>query len=252
MNSDKVKQALQCIRDVYGKGNLRILDDSTKWVLDEAIDTAEYTWEKFDKAPHNHPEWGYEIPERSPLRFVPSEELNGVVVDIYCNLRWSGGTGVPSKQEIKMLIWSEEERITFRRHLDSICVEEKLTDPSRKQPGRVISRFHFDRADVSPNRSKQYHPKFHMQIGSNSDCDELYWHPKGFDLPRIPYHPMDLLLTCQLVAITFFPKKYREIRQEGHWIGRLRDMQRRILKEHYDECAQAIYEGSSLLDLLRS
>ena len=252
MNSSIVVKALRGIQDTCGKGNSRILDDINMWVLDEAIKAVEYTSRKFERDPDSNPDWGYEIPQKSPLRFKQSKLLNGVTVDVYCRLRWSDGAGAPSKQEIKMLIWSEKERVIFRRDLDSTCVEKKLTDPNRKQRGRVISRFHFDRAEVSPNGSGEYHPKFHMQIGSNSDRDELYWHPKGFDLPRIPYHPMDLLLTCQLVAINFFPEEYERFRTENHWVGPLREIQQRILKEHYEECAQAIREDSSLLDLLRA
>ena len=252
MNSGIVVKTLRSIQSACGKGNSRILDDTNMWVLDEAISTVEYTAKEFERDPDNNPDWGYEIPEKSPLRFKQSKLSNGVTVDVYCRLRWSDRTGVPSKQDIKILIWSQDDKIIFRPEFDSICVYEKLTDRKRKQPGRVISRFHFDRADLSQGKSNEYHPKFHMQIGGKPSDDELSWHPKSFDLPRIPCHPMELLLTCQLVAINFFPEEYERIRRERHWIGQLREIQQSIMQDYYDKCAHAIGEGSSLLDLLRA
>ena len=251
MNPDLVEHTLISIKSAYGTGTSGILDDSAEWVLPEAIETAKRTWAKFKNDPHNHPEWGYDIPEKSPLRFKPSTVRDGVTVDVYCWLRWSDGTGVPSKQDIKMRIWSQEKAIIYRPDLDSKCVDVKLKDSTRKQPGRVISRFHFDRADLSQGKGNEYHPEFHMQIGGDSKDYELCWHPDTFDVPRIPHPPMELLLTCQLVAINFFPEKYDMIRREPHWRGRLREIQRCIMLDYYDECTRTICEGSSLLDMLR-
>ena len=250
MNPDLVEQTLISIQKAYGTGTSGILDDSAKWVLPQAIEFAKRTWNRFDKDPRNHPEWGYDILEKSPLRFKSRTALKGVTVDVYCRLRWSDGTSVPSKQVIQLRIWSRDKGIIYRPDLDSECVDAKLKDSTRKQPGRVISRLHFDRANLSPNRSEEYHPKSHMQIGGDSRDYELCWHPDTFDLPRIPYYPMELFLTCQLVAINFFPEEYDRIKKEPHWRGRLRDLQRRVWLDYHEECVRTIGEGSSVFDML--
>lgn len=250
MNPYLVEQALISIQKAYGTGTSGILDDSADWVLPKAIQFAKRTWDKFDKDPDKHSEWGYDIPETRPLRFKPRYASKGVTVDVYCHLRWSGGTDVPSRQVIQLRIWSQDEKLIFRPDLDSKYVDETLKDLTRHHPGRVISRFHFDRASLSPCRSSEYHPDFHIQIGGNSKDYELCWHPDTFDLPRIPHYPMELFLTCQFVAINFFPEKYRLISKEQHWRGRLRDMQRRLWLDHHKACIRTIDEGSSVLDML--
>lgn len=252
MHLATVKRTFESIRVIYGKRSTGILDDDAKQVLEEAVRGAEYTWNEFKRNPDNHPTWGYEISDRKPLRFKASEVLNGAIVDIYCKLKWTGGTSIPFEQDIKLHVWSDDNSVIFRPQLDARIVEEKLTDPSRLHRGRVISRFHFDRADHSQGKSREYHPLFHMQIGGISNDYELCWHPKNFDIPRIAHHPMELFLACQLVAINFFPETYSDIRQELLWKHQLHATQEAIALEYYEQCVRAIRQKNSLLDHLRS
>lgn len=252
MHLTTVKRTFESIRVIYGKRSTGILDETTKRVLEEAVQGAEETWAEFKRNPRINPTWGYEISDRNPLRFKPSEVLNGVIVDVYCKVRWSGDTSVPVKQDIKVRIWSEDDDLIFRPHLDSGDVLNQLSDPTRSTRGRVISRFHFDRVDHSQGKSKEYHPEFHMQIGGVSNDYEICWHPKSFDIPRIAHHPMELLLTCQLVAINFFPEKYVDISRELLWISQLHTIQQSVMLDYYERCTRAIRDKHSLLDMLRS
>ena len=252
MNPSLVEQTLISIQNAYGTGTSGILDDSANWVLPQAIDLAKRMWARTEKDPRNHSEWGYDIYETDPLRFRPEDALKGVTVDVYCRLRWSRGTDVPSEQVIQVRVWSRNKNLVYRPDLDSERVHELLKDSTRKHPGRVISRFHLDRANLSPCSTNEYHPEFHLQVGGDSEDYELCWHPDTFDLPRIPLYPMELFLTCQLVAINFFPDAYDKIKKERHWKGRLRDLQQRVWLEHHKECVRTIDAGDSLLDLLRA
>lgn len=251
MQLTNIRKNFESIRTVYGKRNIAILDEgSYQWILEEAEREARTTWNNFKADSSTYPSWGYKIDAKNPLRFKPSEVLNGVIVDLYCNIRWSAGNYVPAKQDIKMRIWSEDQNLIYRDHLDSDLIFEKLSN--RIQKRRVISRFHFDRVDHSQGKSKEYHPEFHMQIGGVPDDDELCWHPKSFDIPRIAHHPMELFLACQLVAINFFPERYMDIRQELLWKHQLHATQEAIALEYYEQCVRAIRQKDSLLDFLRS
>lgn len=250
MNATNVKFALEAIRKTYGKRDIGILSKPAEEILDDAILDAESTWDRFRKPSTTASSWGYEISTSRPLCFAPSEVLNGAVVDISCKLRWSKESSIPSKQDIRMRIWSEHADFVYRSNLDSECVEAELTDPARMTRGRVISRFHFDRVDNSQGESKEFHPKFHIQIGGKPDEDELYWHPKKFDLPRIPHHPMELLLTCQFVAINFFPEKYGEIRKDTFWKRELLATQKSVVETYYEQCLRTVRNKVSLLDAL--
>lgn len=252
MHLATVKRTFESIRIVYGKRSTGILSETTKRVLEEAIRDAEETWADFKRDPSNNPTWGYEISDKNPLRFKPSEVLNGVIIDIYCKVKWSSDSSIPVEQDIKMRIWSEDDNLIFRPNLDSEKILEKLSDPTRLTKGRVVSRFHFDRVDHSQGKSKEYHPEFHMQIGGVSNDYELCWHPKSFDIPRIAHHPMELLLTCQLVAINFFPEKYVDISQELLWMNQLYTTQQSVILDYYEQCIRAIRSNQSLLDMLRS
>lgn len=254
MNISQIKQMLEIIGKVYGKRTIDILDESQypyTQVLPEAIQHAERTWRIYQSDRRNNPTWGYEIPDTYPLSFKRSEVLNGAHVDIYCDVKWGDGN-LPVKQDIKIRIWSEDETITFRPGFDSEDIWYKLNDAGRVHKRRVISRFHFDKADHSQGKGKEYHPEYHVQVGGVSREYELCWHPHSFDIPRIPHHPMELFLTCQLVAANFFPEKYVDISQELIWLKHLHSCQKAMLLDYYQRCVRAIDRGESLLDFVRS
>lgn len=248
---------LDVIRTVYGNRNIDILD-VTQYpyiqVLSEADQHASQTWRNYQTDRRHNPVWGYEIPDSYPLCFKPSEVLKGVHVDIYCDVKWSNDD-LPVKQDIKIRVWSDDDSITFRSGLDSDDIWYRLNDESRSHKRRVISRFHFDKANHSQGKSNEYHPKYHVQTGGISKDYELCWHPKSFDVPRLPYPPMDLFLACQLVAANFFPEKYEDIKKERTWMTHLKACQNTMLLDYYQKCVRAIQDTTEerpLLDVLRS
>ncbi|MCY4061899.1 MAG: hypothetical protein OXG53_06005 [Chloroflexi bacterium] len=252
MHISNVRENLDKIRRIYRRTGTDILGGTAKDVLDVAEARAVAMWDEFKRDKKRNPDWGYDISEAAPLRFKPSRVLKDAIVDVYCKIRWSEESSVPCKQDIKVRVWSEDSSIIYRSDLDSECVEKELTDPARIQPGRVISRFHFDRANLSNGSRRQYHPEFHVQIGGIPGSHELCWHPKGFNLPRIPYQPMELLMTCQLVAINFFPAEYGDIAKEPDWKDQLHSTQKLILLDYYQLCRDTIWQKDSLLDRLRA
>lgn len=196
--------------------------------------------------------WGYTIHSERPIKFRQSQRpVQDNQVDLYCNVQWTDDD-LPVEQDIKIRVWGLHQSLMFRDDLDAVRVQEELTNPDRKHKGRVISRYHFDRVNRhdSGEVSEEYHPTFHLQIGGKSLHDELCWHPQTFDIPRIPHHPMDFFLVCQLIAINFFPSDYHQIRENAEWIEQVSSTQRTLLEQYYRKCLECIKAGDSLLDML--
>jgi hypothetical protein len=248
MDPERVKASLQQIRKVYR----RILDDTTQAVvIPGAVASVDTTKREYDYAVRNRtrgftPEpWGYTITHDQPLRFKPSKPPNGVMmqVDIYCDVRWMDDD-TPVKQDIKVRTWSEHDETIFDPDRDAQRVFERLADPTRTHRGRVVSRFHFDKA----NPDQKLGPEYHLQIGGNPEEYELCWHPKKVNVPRFDYRPMELFLVCQMIAANFFWDEYLEIREKREWREELILYQDLLLERHYEDCLNLIRSHESLLD----
>jgi hypothetical protein len=226
-----------------------LLDDSFAYILEEANGKMKATYKQFVAGKSDT--WGYIIHPSRALTFKNSERpTQENRVDVYCDIQWTDNA-LPIKQDIKVRVWGVAEDLIYRSRLDSDFIHDKLTDPDRIRNGRVISRYHFDKVNHQGNSvSEEYHPLYHVQIGGKAEPDELCWHPSSFDIPRIPHHPMDFFLVCQLVAINFFPKQYRVIKKSAEWNTHLETTQKILLSDYYKSCIEAIENGKSLLDEL--
>jgi len=230
----------------------RILDDSSlNIVIPQAIEMVEVTFNSYEYAKRNQTRgynpapWGYAIDHSQPLRFRPSNALGGIrlQVDVYCDIRWRD-KDLPETQDIKVRIWSEDDPIRFDEERDAQKILAQLTDPARNRSDRVISRFHFDKT----NQNQQSGPLYHLQIGGIPHDYELCWHPKGVNTPRLGYHPMELLLTCQMIAANFFWTDYLEIREKSEWRTEVKHFERLLLKDYFKRCYDAIDSAESLFD----
>jgi hypothetical protein len=64
------------------------------------------------------------------------------------------------------------------------------------------------------------------------------------------FQPMELFLTCQLVAANFYWKDYEEIRKKGEWKRELIQYQKLLLLPHYRKCVELLDSNKPLLDEL--
>lgn len=248
MNPEWAKNTIKKLQTSYKP----ILDQVSDVAFETALATLDVSYERFQQG--KEATWGYKIYDEAPIRFKPSPETGyDPVVDVYCDIRWNNTSGIPVKQDIVLRIWCNADQLGYREEFDSLTICDSLTTP-RSYPGRVVSRFHFDRVNHEQNRSRQYHPRHHMQVGGNAPSYELCWFPTSFDLPRISHHPMELFLTCQLIAANFFTESYAEIRDKGDWRTYLLYVQDAVLTEYYTKCLDIIrgVRGAkqSLLDQL--
>jgi len=256
MDPNRVKTSIGSISKTYGK----ILDDSAKVLIPSVIEGIDTSKEEYDKAKRNqarlgkHPNpWGIIIYDSQPLRFKSVNVPNSVhlQVDIYCEIRWAEDD-IPVQQDIKVRVWCLHQDTIFREDFDSSRILSEFEDETRPysprphKKSRVVSRFHFDKAN--PN---QIGPQYHIQLGGISHAYEICWHPEKVNVPRIEYQPMDLFLTCQMIAANFFHNEYLEIRKKSEWIAQVKWCQNIFLREHYCQCLRALDKPqTSLLDVL--
>lgn len=248
MDPKRIIRSLEHIRKVYSK----LLEPQSKSVvLPQAVASVEESREYYEYRKQNQPRgfvpepWGYTINHDMPLRFTRSM-VDGVElqVDVYCDVRWAEAD-VPVKQDIKVRVWSEHDPIIFDPARDSSEIQDELTAPYRDPPGRVVQRFHFDRANQN-----QPGPMYHFQVGGRPESYELCWHPESVKVPRLSFQPLELFLTCQIVAANFFWDDYIEIRNRSEWRAEVLQYQDLLLVDHFQECLDAIQSHKSLLDTL--
>lgn len=109
MDPQKVINTLQLIGKVYKP----ILDDSSQYVIPQAIATIQVSKEAYDYARRNQtrgftPEpWGYSIQHENPLKFLSVAVPNSIEmqVDVYCDVRWAE-QDIPTIQDIKIRVWN--------------------------------------------------------------------------------------------------------------------------------------------------
>ena len=254
MDEKRVMNSLRLIGMVYKP----VLDDSSQYVIPQAIEMIRVTKDQYDWAIRNRsrgfqPEpWGYTIQHDNPIRFTSVEVPNSVEmqVDVYCNVRWAE-QDIPVVQDIKVRVWSKHNETIFDAERDSQNILDELTRADRIHHGRVVSRLHFDKANLNPNTRSAYQPEYHVQFGGTSETYELCWHPKKVNVPRLNHQPLELFLVCQIIAANFFPEIYRDqIREKAEWRQELIHYQNLILRGYYEKCLNVIDARDSLLDAL--
>lgn len=236
------QRVLRNIETILKRNNL--LDNRYRNPISDVQNTMGKSWERFQN--REEETWGYTIYEKYPIVFKDSERPEqSCHVDLYCDLLWDSEDQLV-KQDIKIRLWSRDESINYREGLDDIEIIDKITSQ-----GRVVARYHFDRDNPeSENISSEYKPKYHMQVGGKTESYELCWHPSSYDIPRIVHHPMDLMLTVQLVIANFFPAKYSEIYEKQEWKYNVKKSEKNLLEAYYKYCLKIIKGKQTLSDML--
>lgn len=171
--------------------------------------------------------WKITIEPSHPILFKICE-VDGyrLQVDIFCFVSYPESTIQDWNETITIRIWSDDERLFFRKSLDSINIEKRINKFGINR--RVMARFHFDRANPG-----QAGPRFHLQIGGKQHEDEYCWYPKVLEVPRFIHHPMNLMLACEFVIANFFSEKYDKISNEVTWHRALKRCQEEYLIPYF-------------------
>lgn len=183
--------------------------------------------------------WGFAISPDAPLEFrtcvVRDHQLR---VDLFCNLRWLDARKPQVRQELVVRVWALDDAVILREGWDAPEVASKIDS----QRGRVMLRFHFDRANEG-----QPGPTYHLQAGGNARDEEACWLHEAISVPRLAHPPMDLILACELVVANFCGVEDRKLLRDPPWHGSLCDSQNDLLLDYYDECARLVRRGEGLL-----
>ena len=240
----QVQQGLETVR----KRLYAILDDRAEIVIEQAKSKLRDSKCQHDASRRQRPKgppkpWGFYIPPGDPLRFRETK-VHGLKlrVDLFLKEYWADEPAEePCELNVAIRVWCLDPHIFFRENWDSRGLESQI-DP---ESGRVMLRIHFDLAN--PNQSG---PKYHAQVGGNQRPGEFCWFPEAIDVPRILHTPVDLILASELVAATFYPNKYEQIKREDAWKGSRRVSQKHLLQGYFEDALAAVQSDESVLDAL--
>ena len=147
----------------------------------------------------------------------------------------------PCALNVAIRVWCLDPHVYFRKDWDAQGLWSQV-DPER---GRVMLRIHFDLANAG-----QAGPQYHAQVGGNPRPEELSWFPEALDVPRMLHTPVDLMLASELVAATFYPSEYEDIKREDSWKGSRRVSQEHLLDGYFKNALSAVRSNGSVLDAL--
>ena len=140
------------------------------------------------------------------------------------------------KDKWKFII-SRNDPITFKNkdsnlQIDIACKIEGSGDDIKKHSVefRVWSKreddpdvkYHIDQK--VPDTQEPWH---HLHIG-------------GFDEPRFPYPPMDIILLSEFILINYFQEVYEDLRNDGGWKKLIIYSQTMFQREYYKTCLNCL------------
>ena len=152
------------------------------------------------------------------------------------------------KDKWKFLI-SRDDPITFKNkdsnlQIDIACKIEGSGDHIKKHSVEFWVR---STTDDDPN------VKFHIdQKVPDTQEPWHHLHMGGFDEPRFPYPPMDIILLSELILINYFQEVSEDLRKDGGWKGLIINSQKIFQKDYYETCWNCIKnnENATLMEHL--
>ena len=241
----QVQQSLETV----GKRLNSILDDRADIVIEQAKSTLRESKDQHSVSRRQRRRerplrpWGFYIPPEDPLRFKATK-VHGLKlrVDLFLKEYWADEPAEqPCVLNVVIRVWCLAPHVYFREEWDAQTLKGQI-DP---ESGRVMLRIHFDLANAD-----QLGPQYHAQVGGNPRPEELCWFPESLDVPRLLHTPVDLVLASELVAATFYPKQYEEIKREDSWKGSRRVSQEHLLYGYFEDALAAVRSNNSVLDAL--
>ena len=212
-------------------------------ILDEARSEVQASHDAYRQRVHRGragsqaEEWGYHIWPGRPLSFRPFD-INGahLQIDLFCEIKWKRPGELPCRQSLVMRVWSRNPSVFFRDGIDSKDLRD--SEPER----RVMLRYHFDLGNEG-----QPGPRYHVQAGGKAEDCELCWLHTAVDVPRMPFHPMDIILGCEMATTSFLDDGLRLALQDAKWLRALSSSQKHLLSAYYRTCFRHLEHGTDSL-----
>jgi hypothetical protein len=170
------------------------------------------------------------IPPDDPVTFKTSEVDDRLKVDLFCQLQMGEASPDFIVQNVVVRVWTDDPALGYRPDWDSPDVWAKSQRSGSFR--RVMLRLHFDRAAPTDRA-----PTFHLQVGGHVSApeDEVCWHPRTMDVPRVPVQPAEVALAAEMILASFFPQSYETIRRDPEWCSIVRRAEA-TLQTHYRTC----------------
>ena len=187
--------------------------------------------------------WGFRIDPDDPLRFKDTVvDGTSLRVDLFLATFWNEEPAErPAILNVVMRIWCLSPPLYFRPEWDAPELANQI-DPAT---GRVMLRLHFDLANED-----QPGPRNHLQLGGVQHGSEWHWFPETLSVPRLLHMPVDLVLATEMIAATFYPEDYLDIRREPSWTHARRTSERHLLPDYLTRAMDAVNNGGSVLEAL--
>lgn len=184
--------------------------------------------------------WRFSIPFERPLVFK-STDVDGLKlqVDVVCAIEGIGNT--INRHNMVLRVWSLDEKISYREHLDAIELKDILQSYDWK---RVMIRFHLD---LRERGTKKLEPLYHLQVGGNARDEENCWFPKSIEVPRFYHPPMDIVLLCEFILVNFFDKESENLRKKPEWRSLVRKSQDIFQHNYFTNCVNHLQDTASTL-----
>jgi hypothetical protein len=245
LNSEIIRRDLELLLRILISFDL--LEEQGKGALYEAIAQLKPSRQQSSRIrSREEAPWKFEIPSEKSLLFVelPGQELQP---DLYCSFGGPSTDEWPWKeQSLVIRVWSRNNVLTSRANWDSLELTSKLKERNWQ---RVVLRFHLDRAKPADPV-----PIHHFQIGGVpvEHDRELCWLLPQVDIPRLPYHPVDIVLACQIIVASFFPEAFLKLCSDTEWLTLVRRAEQFNIKHYssmcYDFCKTPdVYPKQTLL-----
>jgi len=167
----------------------------------------------------NRNAWGYRIDKlmfksnSSPKKTRPRENAP---LEIECNIHLVGDMNDFNESDLDPL-----------KHLEFELLFKQ---------GKSKSSMHLDRHLESDGDSKpkEIHPNYHFQYWGYEMKDiENIGDVLLLEPPRMPHYPMDIVLGVDFIVSNFIPDKWKELMNDGGYLGLLRESQKKFLMQYY-------------------
>lgn len=124
------------------------------------------------------------------------------------------------------------------------CVKNLILDLKiSTESGENVCCWHFDRHitndDGTETLSSEAHPLYHFQHGGHSMVPHAEFLGRGLLLPapRLPFPPMDAVLSLDFVLSNFSGSCWRELRSNPTYIRLLQEAQQKHWKPYFEKIA---------------
>jgi hypothetical protein len=174
--------------------------------------------------------YAYTIEQIKPINFLPtaSKKLAQIAPRVY----------------IDVAIKSPEKK--DRPPFEKLVTVIEIWDVLKK---KLQLRWHIDLANRFDDETYQAGPLFHLQAGGHTPQSDRQQELK-VSIPRWPFPPMELILTCEMIIANFYPDKWKKIKRQKKWLELIHASQQLCYPTYFQRIQNCLEHRQSVLEAL--